>query len=223
MRESFCDGLGACIGACPTGALTIEQREAEDFDEAAVQDHVARQGAVPGDSRAADPACGAAAHPAASGCPGAMLFQLAAGAPAAGENAPDATGAAAAGSQLRQWPVQLSLVPPSAPFLRGADLLLLADCVPLALPDVHQRFLKDRMVLLACPKLDDRAAHAAKLRALLAEAKPKSLTVVRMEVPCCGGLVHMARKAVADAGSQVRGKEVVVGLDGRVAAENPWN
>lgn len=207
VRESFCDGLGACIGVCPQGAITIEDREAAAFDEAAVQAEMQAAGRAP------------APHPpAAAGCPGMQMHVLQPAA-AGGPPAPPPPGAAA--SDLSHWPVQLALVPPTAPFLRGADLLLAADCVPVAVPDFHRRFLRGRKVVLGCPKLDDRAAYAAKLRAIIEQAELRSLTVVTMEVPCCAGLNHIARVAIQQSGRNLPATEITVSRTGQVLAEKP--
>ena len=199
VKEIYCDGLGACLGHCPTGALTIVEREADEYDEDATQAH-----------RAA-PSPPAHAHHGVGGCPGSALRELKPplrpAERAAGEEA---------ASALAHWPVQLMLVPPHAPFLRGADLLLCADCVPFALPDFHGRFLAGRALLVGCPKLDDLDYYQQKLTAIFATARPKSVTVLRMEVPCCGGLAHAALEARAAAGSAATVEVHTIGIDGRV-------
>jgi hypothetical protein len=119
-------------------------------------------------------------------------------------------------SMLRNWPVQLALVPAGAKFLDRTDVVLIADCVPFAYPNLHYDFLKDYSVLVACPKLDDAQAHLEKLTEILRKSEIKSLTVVRMEVPCCGGLVYIARKAIADSGKEIPFKEVVIGIQGEI-------
>lgn len=196
VKESYCDGLGACIGKCPQDAITLERREADGFDEEAVAAHMAE-------------AKGEEALP--CGCPGAAMREMS---PA--ESCCCGAGDEGATSQLSHWPVQLALVPPTAPFLRDADVLLTADCVPFALADFHARFLRGgRPVLVACPKLDDAAAHVAKLRAVLEQSGLRSLTVVRMEVPCCAGLNRIVEKAMAAAGRGVPVEEVIISTDGK--------
>ena len=197
VKESYCDGLGACLGECPEGAITLEEREADQFDEEAVSAHMA----AAKDKEA----------PLPCGCPGSAMRQM---------TTPDAcccdATCDAVASQLTHWPVQLTLVPPTAPFLQDADVLLVADCVPFALPDFHQRFLHGgHPVLVACPKLDDAQAHAAKLKAILEQSSLRSLTIVRMEVPCCSGLNRIAEKAIAASGNQVPVQEVVISIDGQ--------
>ncbi|MBN8525115.1 MAG: 4Fe-4S ferredoxin [Planctomycetes bacterium] len=192
VSEVYCDGLGACLGHCPQGAITVVKREAPAFDQQAVDDHLAAQ---------RKPAFQIDAHQ-HHACPGSMQRSL-----APGPRTPDPGSRT---SQLGHWPVQLGLVNPGAPFLAGADLLLTAHCVPVAMPDFHQRWVGGRGVLLACPKLDDLARHTQKLTAILAQAKPASLTVLRMEVPCCGGLAWAAKQAAEAAGWNGRLEVVTV-------------
>lgn len=215
VSETYCDGLGACLGECPQGAITIEERPADAFDEDAVREHLRRIGR-PEDAIHASPA----AHPHApsGGCPGSALRVLqhdapAQPAPAAGGGCPGSAmrrfqsgqgrldpAESPAQSALGHWPVQLMLVPPHAPFLQNADLLVCADCVPFAVPDFHQRYLAGRAVLVGCPKLDDLELYRQKLTQIVAQARPASLTVLRMEVPCCAGIaqaVVAARDAAA--------------------------
>jgi len=198
IKESYCDGLGACLGGCPTGALTIEERDANEFDEQAVQQHLARAEEQP----PAQPEL-------PCGCPGSAVRQM---------EQPAASPARRGGeaSQLRHWPVQLTLVPPNAPFLQGVDLLLAADCVPFALPDFHARFLQGRSVLVGCPKLDNPQAYVEKLTAILQQSSIRSLTVIHMEVPCCTGLWKITEMAVEASGAEVPVEEVTVSVDGRV-------
>ena len=198
VREIFCDGLGACLGHCPTGALTIEEVEAEPFDEEAVAEHLAAPAPQP-----ATPA-----H--FGGCPGSAIRQMSP-APARGP-----AFASTEPSALGHWPVQLTLVPPIAPFLRQADLLLCADCVPFTLAGFHQRYLNGRAVLVGCPKLDDLAHYQEKLTAILSVAKPRSLTVLRMEVPCCGGLAYAALNARDAAGIDLPVEIHTISIDGLV-------
>jgi ferredoxin len=202
VKESFCDGLGACIGACPVDALRIEEREADSFDEEAVKKHLAEcqrpQVVLPTVQ--------------AGGCPGSVLRQRAVESGAS----PPASGAA---SQLSHWPVQFALVPPWAPFLQDADVLLVADCVPFAFADFHQRFLRGRPVLIGCPKLDDVQPYVDKLAAIVKDGALRSLTVVHMEVPCCSGLSWIARSAMEAAGRKIPAREVTISVDGNVLSE----
>ena len=203
VSEVYCDGLGACLGHCPQGAITVVQREAVAFDQAAVDVHLAKQ---------AKPSIHLHDH--GHACPGAQMRALgprAAGAPAT-PCAPAARGPRE--SQLGHWPIQLSLLNPAAPFLHGADLLLTAHCVPVAMTDFHQRWVGGRGIMLACPKLDDLARHTAKLTAILAQSNPASLTVLKMEVPCCGGLAFAAKQAAEAAGWRGRLDIVTVPVGG---------
>ncbi len=210
VSETYCDGLGACLGHCPRGAISIVQRDAAPFDQAAVAQHLAAtRGETP-----PPPA------PAARACPGTAAVQLTVldSAPTAGRPG----GAVQPGdrlphtdSQLANWPVQLHLVPPTAPYLRGADLLLAADCAPLACADFHARFLDGRPVAIACPKLDDVQAYVGRLADMIRIAKLSRITVVRMEVPCCMGLVRIAQAAMERAGSTIPLREVIVSIRGQ--------
>ena len=195
VKEQYCDGLGACLGECPQGALIIEEREADGFDEEAVEQHLQEQ----------------PKHELPCGCPAANIARFQ---PRKTEQ-PEST-ATILTSTLAHWPVQLTMVPPSAPFLKDADILLAADCVPFAYADFHREFLKDRALLVACPKLDDFDAHLNKLVAILHQATPRSLTVVHMEVPCCSGLVHMAQKAIAASGLDIPLYDVTIGTMGDI-------
>lgn len=193
VRESYCDGLGACLGTCPLGAITIEDRQAEPFDEAAVVAHLA---VIPANAapRSATP----------------------------DSAAPEAAAPDAAGSQLTHWPVEWPLISPAAPFLQGADLLLAADCVPVAMADFHARLLSGRAVVLGCPKLDRQDAMLDKLQAIFVQAGLRSLTIVHMEVPCCHGLSHLARAAMQGAGCHIPAREITVSRQGEVLSEVNW-
>jgi len=193
VSEIYCDGLGACVGDCPTGAITIEEREAAAFDAEAVATRQ-RQEQAP------------RATPPAGGCPGMRAFSFAGRAPAACPGASRTAAAAAvpaAASQLTQWPVQLRLVPVNAPWWDGADILLAADCVAVAVPDFQERLLKGRKVAVMCPKLDDLEGYVEKLAAILAGNDVRSLTVARMHVPCCGGIVRIAQEALQRSGKSI--------------------
>jgi len=198
ISETYCDGLGACLGECPQGAITIEERVTEEFDEEAVKLHLERKRHT--------------GEELPCGCPSATVSQF---------ERQEATGLALTDapsqpSMLGHWPVQLTLVPPAAPFLQGADLVLTADCVPFAYADFHQDFLWDHSLLVACPKLDDFQAHLKKLTNILSHSSVKSLTVVHMEVPCCSRLVHMAKQAVQLSGKNIPLEEVTVSITGGV-------
>jgi len=219
LSEAACDGLGACLGRCPQGAITIERVEAAPFDAEAAAPHHAASDAVP----RPEPALGlprlaaptgqpSGPHAAGGGCPGsrAIAFEPAA-AGCAAERQPSA---------LRQWPVQLHLVSPGAPYFRGADVLLAADCVAYALGDFHAVHLAGRSLAIACPKLDaGQESYLDRLVALIDHAGIASLTVMVMEVPCCSGLVRLAQLALARAQRPVPLRVVVVGVRGDVLSD----
>ncbi len=224
VSDSYCDGLGACLGPCPTGAISIITRPAEEFDAEAAERHVEQlkrfmdrkpAGGCPGSAAKSLKKPEKKPDTLGCGCPGSMSRSLKepAGCSCQGEEAP---AAGSTPSQLMNWPIQLALVPPSAPYLKGADLLLAADCTAAAMPDFHARYLRNRPLIIACPKLEANDPQIAKLAAILQAARPASLTVLRMEVPCCGGLVRVAEEAIRRSGLEVPLTTVVVGLDGTV-------
>jgi ferredoxin len=243
VGEILCDGLGACLGECPTGALTIEQRDADAFDEAAVAHRAkidaAPQGGCPGSATrqfgsgaAASPAAAphAAMHAGGGGCPGSAVRQFgraaagAAPAPAAGcasacGGASEEAPAGAAASALTHWPIQLHLARTDTPVFQGAEILIAADCTAFALGGFHGQLLAGKRLLIACPKLDDPAGYLDKLTALFAVACPQSVTVARMEVPCCSGLMRLALQAREAAGSDLPVREVIVGVEGEILSE----
>ncbi len=202
ISESYCDGLGACLGECPEGAITIEEREADEFDVKAVE--VARAAPAP-------------SAPVPHVCPGTAMRRLKPGGAAEAEGT-----ASAAESELRHWPVQLKLVAPSAPFLKDADLLLAADCVPFAMADFHARFLRGRSVVIGCPKLDDPAPYVEKLTEIFKHSGIRSITVLHMEVPCCFGLKRIAETALEAAGDRIPMQDVTVSLEGKIV-EAHWS
>lgn len=212
VSDVYCDGLGACLGHCPRGAITIVERDAAAFDAAAVEARLAARPAPPEPARVPAP-------PHGGGCPGSRP-QAFGGAPFVPFAEPRGDAAAPAPSRLRHWPVQLHLVPPTAPFFAGADVVLAADCVAFAMGDFHQRFLTGRSLAIACPKLDSQQEiYLQKLVAMIDDAAIASLTVVVMEVPCCSGLVRLAQEAVARAGRPVPLRVAVVGTRGEVLVE----
>jgi len=196
VSEVYCDGLGACIGNCPQDAITVEKREAAQFDEEATKAHLAEQksGQMHTDFV----------------CPGTMAKQL--------RQKPKTTDSSAAvPSQLSHWPVQLKLVSPTAPYFADADLLLVADCVPFAMGDFHSRFLKDHSIVVGCPKLDDAEFYIEKLAAILQANKLNSLTVIHIDVPCCFGLTQIAREAITRSKHRMPFEDVTIDLHGNVS------
>ena len=226
VSDTLCDGLGACLGHCPQGAIKIERREATAFDEAAARRHVAgleaSGGAPHRDYGESGPTPGAekpagAVH---SACPSARFARL--------EHAlcPTATGAKPGGaaggtdqdSELTHWPVQLHLLPPTAPVLQGARLLVAADCVPVAYAGFHSELLRDHVVVVACPKLDDPTGYVEKLTEMIRHRELAEITVARMEVPCCGGILRMVLQARELAGSDVPVNDVLISIRGEIMA-----
>jgi NAD-dependent dihydropyrimidine dehydrogenase PreA subunit len=206
VGEVYCDGLGACLGHCPQGAITVEEREADEFDEKAVAEHL-KAVESPHEDNHRFPA---------GGCPSAKVMTF------PGEKSlargPGASPAASE-SALSQWPVQLALVPVSAPYLRNADLLIAADCVPFAYAEFHRELLAGKTVLIACPKLDDTAPYLQKLARVFAECDVRSITVAHMEVPCCFGLLRLVEEALKLAGKDIPVKDVTVSVQGEVSEE----
>jgi len=217
VSETYCDGLGACLGHCPQGAITLERREAEAFDEAAVEAHLQRHEKVSPPAAPAGTCPGAAMRvlkpdaQVAGGCPGAAMRAMKPQAAQAFD-----TPEAAPPSQLGHWPVQLHLVAAGAPFLAEADLVVCADCVPFAVADFHARYLAGRAVVVGCPKLDDIEAYHRKLHDIFAVAAPRRITVLRMEVPCCGGLAQAAIDARTTARPQAPLEVHVIGIEGEI-------
>lgn len=191
VGDVLCDGLGACLGGCPTGALELIEREADEFDEETVEKHLAARGeakpasACPSTVQTILPAGAKGALP--CGCPSSHEKTLTPSVNGSGDKV---------NSALGHWPVQLQLVNPAAPFLKGAELLLLADCTAVAYPNLHADLLPGKAVVMACPKLDNLEAHIEKLTAVLTQSGAKSLTVVHMDVPCCRGIVYAVEEAI---------------------------
>ena len=190
-REDYCDGLGDCLPACPTGAITFEEREAPAYNEAAVQAAKAQ-------------ACG----PLPCGCPGTNAKALK-------RDAPVQSRSAAVPSQLAQWPCQIKLVPTHAPYFEDAHLLIAADCTAYAYGDFHNKFIRNRITLIGCPKLDE-GDYAEKLTAIIRDNNIKSVTIVRMEVPCCGGIENAAKRALQASGKFIPWSVVTISTDGKI-------
>ena len=236
VKENFCDGFGDCIGDCPTGALKIVERDVPDYDPAATREHLARTAGDEAVRRFDDAAARhAAAHGAPTarpapapgafaaamghgGCPGSRMRTFAdAPKPAATATSGGGLPAQVNPSELRQWPIQIHLVQPGAPFFQGRELVVMNTCGPLASADVHWRFLRGRAVVVGCPKLDRTDPYVPKLAGILSDASIPKVIVVRMEVPCCGGLSAIVAQAAAQSGrTDLEVEEVVLGLDGAV-------
>jgi NAD-dependent dihydropyrimidine dehydrogenase PreA subunit len=197
VSEIYCDGLGACIGHCPQNAITVEKREAAGFDEDATKAHLAEEQNA---QKQADFVC-----------PGMMAQNLREKYKTPETDAPAVT------SQLSHWPVQLKLVSPHAPYFADADLLLVADCVPFAMGDFHNRFLKGKSIVVGCPKLDEPEFYIEKLATIFKTNKLNSLTVIHMEVPCCSGLTRIAREALARSDVKMSFEDITIDLQGNVS------
>jgi NAD-dependent dihydropyrimidine dehydrogenase PreA subunit len=205
ISDNLCDGLGACLGECPNDALRIVEREAEEFDEAAVEKFLAAKAKK---QKAPNPVI-------ASGCPSAGIQQFVK--PAAKGSVSTAGLQGAPGqSALGHWPIQIHLVPPTAPFLKNSDLLVLADCVPVAFPTLHRDFLQGKAVMMGCPKLDNVESYIQKFTQIFRTAGVRSITAVVMEVPCCSGLPMIVKKALDDAGVDIPLQQVVVSTRGEI-------
>lgn len=227
IRDDYCDGLGNCLPACPTGAITFEQREALPYDEAAVMANMAASQAQANLAQAklaqaqqAEAAKLTITKPVHAGhgcaCPGSKMASISR--PATTSPEPGATSSATSSipvSQLRQWPVQIKLVPVNAPYFEGANLLIAADCCAFAYGNFHQEFIRNRITLVGCPKLDD-VDYTEKLTAILTHNNIKSLTITRMEVPCCGGIEHAAKRALQASGKFIPWQVVTISTDGRI-------
>lgn len=201
--DSYCDGLGDCIGECPRGAISFETREAAPYDEAAVKERMARKA----EALASD-------GPLLCGCHGSMARRLKTAPANPGHEAKEACRGQE--SELRNWPVQIQLVPVQAPYLEGAALLIAADCTAFAYPNFHRELLPCKVCLIGCPKLDDAASYAEKLARLISLNKTPQIDVVYMEVPCCGGLVKLVEEAITGSGESVTLNLMKLSLDGKI-------
>lgn len=206
VRDDYCDGLGNCLPACPTGAISFVEREAAPFDEAAVERHLKAKAAAAGCPGSRIPDLPATPPT----CPGSYAHSIPAAQPA--ERPADGPVFA---SQLRNWPVQIKLAPINAPYFSGANLLVAADCCAYAYGDFHRQYLRGRVALIGCPKLDG-VDYTEKLTAILRENDIKSLTILRMQVPCCSGLERAATTALKNSGRFIPWQVVTVTTDGRI-------
>jgi len=215
VAEKYCDGLGACLGECPRGAIRMVEREVEAFDEGAAMEHLrsTKEEAKPAPAGPAHGCPSARIHSFAGGCPSARMHNFAAG---AAESRGASPAEAPVPSALTHWPVQIRLVPPHAPFLKNADLLVAADCTPMAYGDFHRDFLKGKVVMMGCPKFDDMALYEERFGQIFAQAEVRSVTVLVMEVPCCQGLPFLLKKVLKESGKNIPLEIVTVGLQGNL-------
>lgn len=213
IAEKYCDGLGACLGDCPTGALQVIEREADDFDEKAVEELLRSQ------EKAEQPV------PPPGGCPSARLQSFQPQTPCQAANRPvgfSSGNAAPSESALSHWPIQIRLVPPTAPFLKDADLLVTADCTPLAYPNFHRDYLQDKAVMMGCPKFDDTESYIEKFAEIFKNAGIKSVTLAIMEVPCCGNMRHIIKEALQRSGASIPVEEIIISVRGQVLQQRAW-
>jgi ferredoxin len=245
ISDLFCDGLGACLGHCPESAIIIEERESEPYDEKRVMENIVKQGRNTilahlahlrdhGETGylktaidylkenkienplEAEKGGSMNGHEAHAGCPGSKILDF-----SEEKTKTEGLDTGIRPSQLRQWPVQLHLLSPMAPYFKNSDVLLAADCTAFAMGDFHKDFLKGKSLAIACPKLDEgQESYVEKITALIDEAKINTLTVLVMEVPCCGGLIQVAKEGAKNAKRKVPVKTVVVSLRGDVLSED---
>ncbi len=228
VADKLCDGLGACLGSCPTGALQIIEREAEDFNEEAVHEFLAAK------KKEAE----AKNRPQGSGCPSARLQTFAPQTPCQSANKPSLAVTAhgipgsdgirpslavtGGTSALSHWPIQIRLVPPSAPFLQNADLLVAADCSAVSAPNFQTDFLAGKVVMMGCPKFDDAASYVQRFAEIIATCHLNSLTILLMEVPCCFSMVGIIKQAMEQAGKTVPVEQITLSTRGEVISRNQW-
>ena len=193
LRDDYCDGLGDCLPVCPTGAITFEEREAAAYDEAAVKARMKQMGKTPPQG----------------GCPGSNAHAIQRKAVPVSPEQPETE------SQLMQWPVQIKLVPVNAPYFDGANLLVSADCAAYAYANFHSKYMRNKVTLIGCPKLDE-GDYSEKLTEIIRQNNIKSVTVVRMEVPCCGGLENAVKAALANSGKMIPWQVVTLSTEGEI-------
>ena len=202
VADNLCDGLGACLGSCPTGALQIIERQADEFDEDAVEEFLAakakQEKAAPAPAQTMD-----------CGCASTHIQTLQPVSPCQSANIPTVN-AATPGSNLGHWPVQIRLIPPHAPFLQGADLLIAADCCAVASPDFHQKYLPGKVVMMGCPKFDDAELYVQRFTEIIDTCNLKSITLMIMDVPCCASMTKILDKALENASTKVKVEQIVV-------------
>ncbi len=207
IHDKYCDGLGACLGECPQDALEIIEREAEEFDEQAVE------ALLKGNENKPSPKeNNSSALP--CGCPSSHLKTF--DAAGCGIQVPESLSLPDEKSALTHWPVQLRLIPPHAPFLQGADLLVVADCTSIAYPNFHRDFIRGRVVLMGCPKFDNQEMYQEKFTETFSRCDIKSVTIVVMEVPCCQGMPHIVRSGMDSAGVKIPCETAIISAEGAI-------
>lgn len=219
VADKLCDGLGACLGSCPTGALQIIERQADEFDEDAVEEYLAEEKKKAGKGKVETMDCGCAsshiqtfkpiAQPSASPCQSANIARQI---PITGQGS----------SQLSHWPVQIRLIPPHAPFLQNADILVVADCTAVAVQNFQEKYLAGKTVMMGCPKFDDADGYVQKFAEILSTCNIKSLTVLIMEVPCCSAMNVIIKKALEVAGIAIPVEQITISTRGEEVARKIW-
>ena len=207
VAEKLCDGLGACLGSCPTGALKIIEREADEFDEEAVEEHLAK-------TRAAE-------MPKVQGCPSAQIKTFAPETPCQTANKPQVAPDGGS-SALTHWPVQIRLIPATARFLQGADVLVAADCCAVSAPNFQADYLKGKIVMMGCPKFDDAESYVQRFSDIIADCNLSSITILIMEVPCCSSMNGIIQKAMDRAGVRVPVEEITISTRGTELERKNW-
>ncbi len=210
IADKLCDGLGACLGSCPTGALKIIERKADDFDEKAVEEHLAKQKKE-----------SAALAQKPSGCPSAKLQTFAPSTPCQAANKP-AMAAGGGTSSLTHWPIQIRLIPPTAPFLQGAELLVAADCCAISAPNFQLDYLNGKVVMMGCPKFDDAESYVQRFTEIITGCNLKNLTILIMEVPCCFAMNGIIKQAMERAGKTVPVEQITISTQGAELDRKTW-
>jgi len=215
VKENFCDGLGACLGECPQGALTIEEKEVEEYDEEGVIAHLKEKSPELLEKHLkhlkehAHELPKYHSHAKISSCPSAKMLHWE-------KKESEVNEEARSDSELRQWPIQLHLVPVNAQYFQNADFIIVADCVPFAYANFHADFLKGKAIAIGCPKLDDAESYIEKVMQIIKTANPKSIKVIYMEVPCCFGLVNIVKQALSQAKKDIPFEEITIGIKGEI-------
>jgi len=221
VKENFCDGLGACLGECPQGALTIEEKEVEEYDEEGVIAHIREKSPELLEKHLkhlkehAHELPKYHSHVKMTACPSAQMLHWE-------KKEEKAEEKIKIQSELRQWPIQLHLVPVNAPYFQNTELILVADCVPFAYANFHNDFLKGKAIAIGCPKLDDSDAYINKIEQIIKSSDIKSLKVIHMEVPCCYGLVHIAQEALSKSKKDIPFEAAIIGIKGEVVRMEKW-
>ena len=214
-KEIYCDGLGDCLDVCPVGALTIEERESDEYDSKAAYDHVLNTQGEEAAKKIHQPEPEPELTPLACGCPGTMAKELK---PKTCDDKPSVSSQGSVVSTLSQWPIQLHLISPLAPYFDKSDLLIAASCTAFSLGSFHQDLLKGKKLIIACTKLDKTEGYLEKIIELLKNNTIYSLTVARMTVPCCAGLINLVERAVKESGVSINIKEVIIDLEGNIVS-----